>query len=206
MPSTGWSPTLKISTLPEGYAEFLRDIKARIQSSQSSTALAVNRELLALYWEIGRAIVEHQEAAGWGKNVVEALSHDLKREFPGTTGFSARNLWDMRRFYAAYRDDPNLRQLVAGIPWGHNLLLLNSVKDPARRAWYAAQTLEHGWSRAVLTYQIESDLYARQIEAPKASNFASTLPPPQSDLVAQMQKDPYVLDKIRLWQIGRAHV
>lgn len=127
-----------------GYEEFLRDLKARIHSAQIKAALSVNREMIGLYWEIGQAIVERQEREGWGKAIVERLSQDLRHEFPEVTGFSARNLWDMRRFYQAYRDLPDLRQVVAEIPWGHNLVLLNSVKDPAQRAWYAHQTIANG--------------------------------------------------------------
>ena len=133
-----------------GYEEFLRDLKDRIRLAQTKAAFSVNRELISLYWEIGKAIMERQEREGWGKGVVEMLSEDLRREFPEMKGFSARNLWDNRRFYETYHDQLNLRQLVAEIPWGHNLILLNSVKDPKQREWYIRQTIENGWSRAVL--------------------------------------------------------
>jgi len=154
-----------IKELLPGYEEFLHDLKARIRSAQIKAALSVNRELIGLYWEIGKAIVERQEREGWGKAVVERLSHDLRREFPEMKGFSARNLWDMRRFYETYHHQPNLRQLVAEIPWGHNLVLLNSVKAPEQREWYIRQTIENGWSRAVLVHQIETNLYRRQVKA-----------------------------------------
>jgi len=104
----------------------------------------------------------------------------------------------MRRFYEAYRHHSNLRQLVAEIPWGHNLVLLNSVKDIEQREWYILQTIENGWSRAVLVHQIETDLYGRQTAAEKITNFPVTLPPPQSDLVQQTLKDPYIFDFLTL--------
>jgi predicted nuclease of restriction endonuclease-like (RecB) superfamily len=189
--------------VPAGYEELLRDLKTRIRAAQVKAVSAVNRELIALYWEIGKSIVEQQEKAAWGKAVVENLARDLRREFPDMTGFSARNLWDMRRFYEAYAAQPILRQLVAEIPWGHNLLLLNAVKDAAQREWYAAQIVENGWSRAVLQHHLDTDLYARQVEAGKTTNFARTLPPPQSDLAQQMMKDSYVFDFLTLDQQAR---
>ena len=181
-----------------GYEEFLRDLKARIRSAQIKATLSVNRELIKLYWEIGSGIVERQEQSGWGEAVVEKLAKDLRHEFPEMKGLSARNLWDMRRFYEAYRDQPNLRQLVAEIPWGHNLVLLNSVKNTSEREWYIRQTIQNGWSRAVLVHQIETDLYHRQVKAEKTTNFPATLPPPQSDLVQQTMKDPYIFDFLAL--------
>jgi len=181
-----------------GYEEFLRDLKARIRSAQIKAALSVNRELILLYWEIGSGIVERQEQSGWGEAVVEKLAKDLRHEFPEMKGLSARNLWDMRRFYEAYRDQPNLRQLVAEIPWGHNLVLLNSVKNTSEREWYIHQTIQNGWSRAVLVHQIETDLYHRQVKAEKTTNFPATLPPPHSDLVQQTMKDPYIFDFLSL--------
>jgi predicted nuclease of restriction endonuclease-like (RecB) superfamily len=143
-------------------------------------------------------IVEKQETSDWGKSVVEQLSLDLRKEFPDMTGFSARNLWDMRRFYDSYKNSPKLRQLVAEIPWGHNLVILNSLKNPKEREWYLQQTSENGWSRAVLTNQIETKLYQRQVETEKVSNFQKTLPPLQSDLVEQTLKDPYIFDFLTL--------
>jgi predicted nuclease of restriction endonuclease-like (RecB) superfamily len=181
-----------------GYEEFLRDLKTRIRSAQIKAALSVNQEMILLYLEIGKAIMERQEREGWGKAIVERLSRDLRHEFPEMKGFSARNLWDMRRFYETYRDQPNLRQLVAEIPWGHNLVLLNAVRDPAQREWYICQTIEYGWSRAILVHQIETDLYGRQATAEKVTNFPTTLPPPQSDLVQQTLKDPYIFDFLTL--------
>ncbi|MFL6210269.1 MAG: YhcG family protein [Pyrinomonadaceae bacterium] len=178
-----------------GYEDFLTDLKAHIRSAQIKAAVTVNRELIALYWEIGQSIVERQEQAGWGDEVLIRLSRDLRREFPETQGFSRTNLYRMRAFYLVYRDRPEfVPQLVGQIPWGHNQVLIEKLKDPMARAWYAQQIIENGWSRNVLVHQIETDLYRRQGRAAKVSNFALTLPPPQSDLAQQMLKDEYVFD------------
>jgi len=195
--------------LPLGYDAFLRDLKERIRSAQLKAALAVNRDLLALYWHIGQQIVERQERDGWGAGVIEQLAKDLQAAFPGLAGFSPRNIWRMRAFHLAYAkevadrspplpdlDGVNLPQPVAEIPWGHNALLIQKLKDPAERLWYARKTIEHGWSRAILDHQIDSDLYRRQGKA--VTNFTRTLPLPQSDLAAQVLKDPYNFDFLTL--------
>jgi len=180
------------------YAEFLNDLKERIRTAQNKAILSINTELISLYWDIGRRIVESQEKSAWGKSVVEQLARDLRREFPDVKGFSARNLWDMRRFYLVYNDHPNLRQAVAEIPWGHNLAIINKVKDTSQRQWYLHQTIRNGWSRNVLVHQIESDLYGRQAAAVKTTNFQETLPSPQSELMEQTIKDPYIFDFITI--------
>jgi len=180
------------------YAEFLNDLKERIRTAQNKAILSINTELISLYWDIGRRIVESQEKSAWGKGVVEQLARDLRREFPDVKGFSARNLWDMRRFYLVYNDHPNLRQAVAEIPWGHNLAIINKVKDTSQRQWYLHQTIRNGWSRNVLVHQIESDLYGRQAAAVKTTNFQETLPSPQSELMEQTIKDPYIFDFITI--------
>jgi predicted nuclease of restriction endonuclease-like (RecB) superfamily len=190
---------LTATGLPADYAPFLESLKSRVRQAQTKAMLSVNRELIQLYWEIGRLIVERQEQAGWGKGVVDRLAADVQKAFPGMSGFSPVNVWRMRAFYLAYRPDPPIlsqpvtefadRQPppeVAGLPWGHNQVLLFKLKDQAQRLWYAARTLEHGWSRAVLTVQIESDLFNRQGRA--TTNFTATLPRPQSDLAQQSLK------------------
>ena len=183
--------------LPSDYADFLDSLKARVRQAQTKAILSVNRELIQLYWDIGREIVQRQEQAGWGKGIVDRLAGDLQKAFPGIQGFSPRNIWRMRAFFLAYRQDqPNLTQVAAEIPWFHNVILIEKVKDPTQRLWYAAKALEHGWSRAVLTVQIETDLYHRQGQA--VTNFAGTLPPPQSDLAQQALKDPYLFDFLTL--------
>lgn len=181
------------------YAELLNEIKSRIRAAQLKAVTAINHEMIALYCEIGRLLVQRQEKAGWGDEVVGQLARDLRHDFPGTRGFSRSNLFAMRQVYLAYRDqEPKVQQLVGQIPWGHNLLLIAKIKDASVRAWYAAKTVEHGWSRAILEHQIETDLYQRQVTAAKVANFDRTLPPPQSDLARQVMKDSYVLDFVDL--------
>jgi predicted nuclease of restriction endonuclease-like (RecB) superfamily len=179
--------------LPATYPLLLKEIKDRIRFAQVKTALSANRELIELYWGIGKSIVARQHDEGWGKSVVEKLSKDIRKEFSGTTGYSPQNLWYMRAFYIAWTDEvQNLPQAVGEIPWGHNLQLLSKLKNPIKRIWYAQMVVEHGWSRNVLVHQIESNLYGRQGKA--TTNFSVSLPASQSDLAKQLLKDPYHLD------------
>jgi len=165
----------RASLLPAGYGKFLEDIKQRVRAAQVRATLSASRELIALYWDIGKGIIERQRAEGWGKAVVERLAKDLQKEFPGITGFSSLNVWRMRAFYLAWTADlKNLSQpvtdseieelshLVTEIPWGHNIVLIHKVRDPVTRVWYARKTLEYGWSRAILMAQIESRLHKRE--------------------------------------------
>jgi predicted nuclease of restriction endonuclease-like (RecB) superfamily len=197
------------SALPPGYAELLEDLKGRVRTAQLKAAVAVNREMIRLYWDIGRLIVERQEREGWGTAVIERLGADVQKAFPGLKGFSRTNVFRMRAFYLAYTKDVttvpqavgqldgvNLPQAATEIPWGHNAILIEKVKDPLQRLWYAQQTAQHGWSRTVLEVQIESNLYGRQGKA--VTNFAAALPPPQSDLAQQTLKDPYLFDFLTL--------
>lgn len=140
---------------PAGYGELLEGLKARIRSVQIRAALAVNREMVLLYWQIGSEILARQRDQGWGARVVERLARDLRGEFPEMTGLSRTNLLYMRSFADAYRDEAIVQQLVGQIPWGHNMVLLDKLADVETRAWYAARTLEFGWSRNVLVHQIE---------------------------------------------------
>ncbi|CAN5897927.1 PDDEXK nuclease domain-containing protein [soil metagenome] len=195
--------------VPQAYETFLAELKERIQTARLRAAASVNRELIALYWQIGRDLVERQKAHRWGKSVVEQLARDLQSEFPGMSGFSPRNVWRMRAFYLAYTeevrklprpvaelDGENLPQPVAEIPWGHNADLLDKVKDPVARIFYARQAVENGWSRSVLVHWIESDLYQRQGKA--STNFEKTLPALQSDLARETLKDPYKFEFLTL--------
>jgi predicted nuclease of restriction endonuclease-like (RecB) superfamily len=177
----------------DGYRELLEDLKGRIRSSQIKAAIAVNQELILLYWQIGREILMRQELQGWGAKVITQLSKDLAQEFPEMKGFSARNLKYMRTFANAYPDLEFGQQVVAQIPWGHNCVLLDKVQDATERLWYARKTLENGWSRAVLTAQIESALYLQK-RSSATTNFDHTLPQAQSDLAHEVIKDPYHLD------------
>lgn len=178
------------------YESFLRDLKSRIQTAQVRAALAVNRELVLLYWQIGQDILLRQEQQGWGTKVITRLAKDLSQAFPDIKGFSQRNLKYMRSFAEAYPDQQFVQQLAAQIPWFHNCVLLEKVKDPAERQWYVRQTISHGWSRNILSMQIDTGLYRRQGGA--ITNFERTLPNPQSDLAQQLVKDPYNFDFLSL--------
>lgn len=184
------------SIIPEGYEEFLRGLKQRIHQAQLQAVLAVNRELVLLYWSIGREILARQNQEGWGAKVIERLAIDLRSEFPEIKGFSRTNLLYMRAFADAWPDEPIVQQVVGQIPWGHNVRILDMVKTPPEREWYVRQTIENGWSRNVLVHQIESGLYKRQGRA--VSNFERTLPALQSELAQQLVKDPYNFDFLSL--------
>jgi predicted nuclease of restriction endonuclease-like (RecB) superfamily len=181
---------------PKGYAALLGDLKQRIDGARLKAALSVNRELVLLYWSIGRDILARQNADGWGTKVIDRLAADLRRTFPEMAGLSARNLKYMRAFAEAWPDSQFVQQVVAQLPWGHNIRLLDALKTPAQREWYARQAIQHGWSRNVLTHQIESDLYVRQGRA--LTNFSRTLPAGQSELAQQIIKDPYSFDFLSL--------
>ncbi len=189
-------PAAKLAGLPEGYTEFLAELKNEIATARVRAALSVNRELVLLYWNIGKQILDRHLSEGWGAKIIERLASDLRQSFPDMKGFSARNLTYMRDLASAYPDSAILQQLVAKIPWGHNVRILDHVQNPAEREWYIRKTIEHGWSRNVLVLQIESDLYHRQGKA--TTNFKRTLPEPQSDLAEQMLKDPYNFEFLAL--------
>ena len=191
----------KTEVSAENYKKFITSLKAKIRSAQIKGAIAVNKELIKLYWEIGRDIVEKQKQGGWGSKVLEKVAKDLQNEFPGIEGFSRRNMFIMRAFYQAYE---KVQQAVAQldnlpiffIPWGHNALILEKTKDTAERLWYASKVIEYGWSRSMLTIWIENDLYRREGKA--ITNFKAALPAPQSDLAEQSLKDPYLFDFLTL--------
>jgi len=182
--------------LPDSYKGFLKDLKQRVRVAQQRAALSVNRELIFLYWDIGREVLNRQVDEGWGTKVIDRLASDLKVEFPEIKGFSSRNIKYMRALAEAWPDKEFVQQAVAQIPWGHNLRILDQVKDQQERIWYVNQTIQHGWSRNVLVHQIESDLYKRQGQA--ITNFENTLSSPQSDLAQQILKDPYNFDFLSL--------
>lgn len=180
------------SPLPKSYAPLLAELKDRVRAAQVKAALSVNVEMIRLYWHIGHRILLAQKEEGWGTKVIDRLAGDLRAAFPEMTGFSPRNLKDMRAFAAAWADFEIVRQAVAQLPWGHNLHLLHQLKDPELRLWYARKALEHGWSRAILDLQIETRLHEREGKA--VTNFTRTLPPGQSDLAQQLLKDPYTFE------------
>ena len=182
--------------IPGDYPAFVAGLKERIRTAQVKAALAINQELVLLYWQIGREILARQQSAGWGGKVIDRLSRDQRSAFPEMKGFSRTNLLYMRALAEAYRDEPFVQQLVGQIPWGHNVVILDKLKDPSVRERYIRQTVQYGWSRNVLVLQIESHLFERQGNAP--TNFARTLPAPQSDLAQQILKDPYAFDFLTL--------
>ncbi|MGO8755049.1 MAG: PDDEXK nuclease domain-containing protein [Gallionellaceae bacterium] len=184
----------------------MADIKARIQQAQTRAVMAVNAELVRLYWDIGRLIDERQQREGWGAAVIPRLAVDLQNDMPELKGFSERNIGRMVAFSRAYPDPTHfLPQVVAKnigisllwqIPWGHHALLLEKVKDLPSRSWYMQQTIEQGWSRNVLGLMIKSGAHDRHGKS--TSNFAERLPAPQSDLVRRTLKDPYIFDFLTL--------
>lgn len=186
------------SPIPENYDDFLRDLKERIRSAQVRAALSVNRELVLLYWQLGRDILTRQRQQGWGAKVIDSLARDLQKEFPDMKGFSPRNLKYMRAFAEAYPNEPIVQEVLAQITWYHNIALIEKLKSPEERLWYAQKTVEHGWSRNVLVHQIETGLHRRLGAA--LTNFDRTLPKPQSDLAQQLLKDPYNFDFLSLGQ------
>lgn len=177
------------SIIPSDYPQWLMSLKTEIRQARLKASLSVNRELIILYWKIGNDILTRQDQAGWGAKVIEQLAKDLRAEFPDMTGFSSRNLKYMRAFAEAWADESIVQQVVAQLPWGHNILVMTAIKEPALREWYIKKTIENGWSRSVLELQIESAAHLR-IGASQ-NNFARTLPAPQSDLARDIMKDPY---------------
>jgi predicted nuclease of restriction endonuclease-like (RecB) superfamily len=186
----------RLTELPAGYAAILAELKDQIRSARIKAALAVNRQLVLLYWRIGRRILKQQHEEGWGSKIIDRLSLDLRREFPEMKGLSSRNLKYMRAFSESYPDEAIVQQLAAQIPWFHNCVLLDKLKRPEERIWYIRQNISQGWSRSVLVHQIESGLYERQGRA--LVNFDRTLPAPQSELARQILKDPYNFDFLTL--------
>ena len=205
----------KLST-DSDYVLWFKDIKAKVYRLQIKASIAVNVELLSFYWDLGREITEKQTIKNWGDAIIEQLSKDLHNAFPDVKGFSRRNLFYVKSWYLFYNeyfskvqqlvaqntlpaniDKPEkVQQLVGQIPWGHNILIITKIKNIEEAIFYATETLINGWSRAVLSMQIETDLYARQGKA--TTNFVATLPKPQSDLANQTLKDPYIFDILTL--------
>ncbi len=206
------------------YKNWLIDLKSKIKNRQIKAAIKVNNELINLYWEIGAMIVEKQEKAKWGSGLIEQIAKDLRREFPNLTGFSRANLYSMKQFYSFYNqedkivyqlggqlennkneilhqlgaklDNTNSLQILTQIPWRHNVVIIQKIKNIKEALFYVAETIENNWSRSILEYQIETNLFNRQGKA--ISNFKNTLPEPESDLAQQLLKDPYNFDFLTL--------
>lgn len=188
-----------LATRPPGYAEWLAELKARVHAAQQRAGLAVNRELLQLYWHIGRDILERQARQGWGSRILDQVSADLRAAFPEMKGFSRSNLKYMRAFAEAWPDPAAIGQQPVGqLPWAHNLVLLTKLKATEARLAHAEAALAHGWSRNVLAIHIENRTLERQGKA--LTNFEQHLPKPQSDLARESLKDPYRFDFLGIGQ------
>jgi predicted nuclease of restriction endonuclease-like (RecB) superfamily len=180
------------SDAPADYATWLADLKARIQQERLRVVLASNAVMVLLYWDLGRSILEKQADQGWGSRVIDRLAADLREAFPEMKGFSPRNLKYMRAFAAAWPDRQIVQAPLAQLTWYHHIALLEKLDRPEPRLWYAARTLECGWSRNILALQIDAQAHRRQGKA--QTNFPATLPPPDSDMAVQVFKDPYLFD------------
>jgi predicted nuclease of restriction endonuclease-like (RecB) superfamily len=207
------------------YTVWLSELKTTIRQRQIKAALAVNSELIQMYWDLGSQIVQKQENAKWGTGFIDQLSKDLKAEFPEMSGFSGKNLRYCRAFFLFYSENTIWQQVVAklddeitkqpvsqleksqqfvgesenplfSIPWGHHILIMQKVKNQNDALFYIQKTIENNWSRAVLEYHIETQLHSRQGKA--ITNFTNTLPEPESDLAQQIIKDPYNFEFLTL--------
>ena len=200
------------------YPGFLAALKDRVLQARTSAARAVNRDMILLYWDIGRSIVEKQQKAGWGESVVERLAADLRAAFPDMRGFSVANMWRMKQFYLAHstpeflaqavrelgpvpQNTPEseflaqvVRELVATVPWGHHVVLLGKLADSAARLYYLRATARFGWSRNVLLHQIKAQAYERIVLEKKAHNFESALPEYLAEQADEMMKSRYNLE------------
>ncbi|WP_409523974.1 PDDEXK nuclease domain-containing protein [Nitrincola sp. MINF-07-Sa-05] len=187
---------LSLSEPPEGYTDWIANLKALIHSAQQRASQAVNRELVLLYWQIGSDILTRQANKGWGAKVIDRLAHDLRIAFPEMKGFSPRNLKYMRAFAEAWPDVQFVQGVLAQLPWYHQIALLDKLKMADDRLWYAQKAIDDNWSRNVLVMQIETRL--REREGMAITNFEQRLPKPQSDLARESIKDPYRFDFLGL--------
>ena len=183
-------------TIHKDYAALLQKLKERIRSAQYDALKAVNKELIALYWDIGKIIVERQEKEGWGKSVVEQLARDLQKEFPGTLGFSARNIWYMRNFFVLYGKNSKLQPLVAEIGWTHNLIIMDKCKDVLEREFYIRMTRKYGWTKNVLILKIEGKTYENILI--NQTNFNKTIPVSLQNQAKFAIKDEYTFGFLEL--------
>lgn len=186
----------EMAMMPADYVQWLADIKNRVLAARHKAALAVNAELVSLYWHIGRDILQRQAAQGWGSKVIDRLGRDLREAFPEMKGFSRANLMYMRAFAEAWTDFEIVQQIVGQLPWGHNVLLLNRIKEQEARLFYVQKAIAENWSRATLEVHIKNRLHERQEKA--VTNFAVRLPAPTSALAQETLKDPYLFDFLSL--------
>lgn len=188
---------MSLLLIDKTYVNFLDQLKEKIRKAQVSAALAVNKEVIYLYWDIGKQIIQKQAQTQWGDKLISNLSLDLQRLFPESHGYSATNLKYMRIFASLYPDGIG-QQAVDQLPWGHITFLIR-IKNPVERHWYVSQCVENGWSRIILKNQVRSALYRRQaVSKNKTTNFLTKLPPPQSHLAHDLIKSPYNFDCLGL--------
>lgn len=178
------------------YNTFFIEIKERIRKAQYDALRKVNKELIKLYWDIGRKIIENQKLHGWGKSIVENLSDDLQKEFPSVSGLSARNLWYMRNFYSEYQDNAILQPLVAEIGWAHNVVIMEKCKGNNEREFYVNMTKRYGWTKNILVHQIENDSYKKFLS--NQTNFDKALPEAVKSQAKLAVKDEYTFDFLEL--------
>jgi predicted nuclease of restriction endonuclease-like (RecB) superfamily len=178
--------------LPQDYSELIFKLKNKILEERLKVTLSANASMILLYWEIGTEILQRQQKESWGAKVIDRLSFDLKKSFPEMSGFSPRNLKYMRKFAEAYPDKSIVQRVVAQLPWRTNITLLDKLTNLELRLWYANKTIENGFGKTMLEFQIESQLHKRQ--GAIINNFASVIPPLDSDFTSQIFKDPYVFD------------
>lgn len=180
------------------YKELISGIKLQIKNSKQQALLAVNKELLILYWNIGNVILKYQDKEGWGAKIIDNIAKEIKDGFPDQKGFSARNLKYMRKFEEEYSDIKFVQEVLAQITWYHNITLIEKIKNIDKRVWYIEKTIENGWSRNVLVHQIESNLFERQNNEMKTTNFMEKLEAPNNKLAVETLKDPYIFDFITM--------
>ena len=184
------------SILSPEYLNFKNEITARIRSAQYEALKAVNKEMIALYWEVGKRITEQQTALGWGKSVVENLSRDIQKEFPGIKGFGVSNMWDMARFYTEYQSNEILQPLVGEISWSKHIVILTKCKETRQRQFYILATKKYGWTKDVLINKIEAKTYENYLLG--QSNFDITLPDSIKNQAILALKDEYTFDLVGL--------
>ncbi len=185
------------------YINFFTEVKERIRRSQYEALKAVNKELIQLYWDIGRMIVEKQRGLGWGKSVVEQLSKDIQKEYPGIQGFSTTNLWNMRLFYSEIQQHEKLQPLVGEISWTKNILILTKCKESLEREFYMLHVRKFGWTKDVLIHQIENKTYEKYLM--NQTNFDQTLPEKYKHQARLAVKDHYTFDFLELAEEHSEH-
>jgi len=187
---------MKKLTQNKEYTHLLESIKTRIRRAQYDALKAVNKEMIVLYWDIGKMIVERQQKEGWGKAVVETLAVDLQKEFPGVQGYSKDNLWRMRKFFIQYQDNQKLAPMVQEIGWTHNIFIMERCGDDLEREFYIRMTRKYGWTKNVLLHQIDNKTYEKTLL--NQTNFDKALPQNIKNQAKLAVKDEYTFDFLEL--------